>query len=175
MPGPITCNTSPAPLPCVDSEPEEALATPTTIGPPPDPATARRLEQAAADARMQQLADGGLSTRRAASAPGKLPAMTTVQPGLRKEYEAMVAARSHEKPVEHDAVGQALPTLGLSIWQGAAHGAYGILKHVVEHVVLDAAAHHVEEKLHEHEAHERLEKESRDVQPAPRPTFGIRG
>ena len=177
MPGPITCNTYPAPFPCVDSEPEEALSTPTTIGPPPDAATARRLEQAAADARMQQFADGGMSTRRGASAPGKLPLMTTMQPRaeLRKEYDALVAARSHEKPLEHDPLGQALPTFPLAVVGAVAHGGYAVLEHVVEHVVFELGLHHVEEKLHEHEVEKRIEKESRDVQPAPRPTHGIRG
>ncbi len=165
----IDCSSSPTPYVCADPEPEPLLATPSTIGPPPDPATARRLEQALVEERMQKLADGGMSTNRGTSAAGKVPLATTMQPRaeLRKQYEALVEARKHEKPIEHDPIGQALPTLPLSIAQGLAHGAYGVAKHVLEHALYDVVEHTIEHKLHEHEVQTRERNESRDVQPAP--------
>lgn len=177
MADPITCSSSPGLYMCPDAEPEETLATRATIGPPPDPATQRRLEQAAADARMQQLADGkgGMSTSRGTSAQGKVPMATTVDPTLRKQYEALVAARKHEKPIEFDPYSQAIPTLGLSAALGAAHGAIGVIKHVAEHALWDVVEHQGEEMLHEQKVHTRERNESRDCQPAPVPTMRIRG
>lgn len=173
----ITCTTSPVPTPCLDPEPSEPLATPALIG-PPDPAAARRREQAEAEARLALLADeGGMSHAEATSREGAVPTATTIYPRdkLLKEWIAAKEQTKHEKPVEHDPIGQALPTLPLTIGMGVAHGAAGILKHVAEHVGVDAVLHGVEHWRHERAVEKREHEESRDVQPAPRPHVGIRG